>query len=93
MKPKLIDLRLDLWGAQDAGDNRHAQTIMTSLGIKRVFDIPQSIADQWWFLGCSNVPDELPSFITKMDIKNPRELIGYGMNKEMADRLIAERAK
>lgn len=83
----LRDLRLDLYGAYDAGENRHAQEVIKELGIEYVFAIPQSIADQWWFLGCSKVPSILPGFIKDMEVREPRELVGYGLSIEMADEL------
>jgi len=48
------------------GINKHAQEVMRDLGISYRKAIPQSIADQWWFMGCSNIPDRLPSYLTFM---------------------------
>ena len=83
----MTDLRLSLYGSYDAGDNRHAQVIMRELGITYLFAIPQSIADQWWFLCCENVPGDLPNFITHMEVKRLSELIGYGLDRKMADEI------
>lgn len=87
----LRDLRFSLYGAYDAGEARHAQAVIKELGISYVFAIPQSIADQWWFLGCNNVPEALPAFITDMEIAEPHELVGYGMSIEMANELMEAR--
>jgi hypothetical protein len=41
----------------------HPQKTMEELGITYERAIPQSIADQWWFLNCANVPKDLPPFL------------------------------
>lgn len=87
------NLRLDLYGSFDAGDKRHAQEIMIDLGINYVYAIPQSIADCWWFLGCRDVPEDLPSFITDMRDFDPHKAIGWGLSKEMADNLSSQHHK
>lgn len=81
----MTNLKLDLFGAYDAGENRHAQEIMTSLGIVRTYDVPQSVSDCWMFFGCDNVPAELPSYISIMNVQDFDALVGHGLNQEMAD--------
>jgi len=43
------------------------QDKMKELGITYKKAVPQSICDQWWFLGCDNIPKELPEYITILD--------------------------
>lgn len=80
-------LRLDMHGQADAGEMRHAQEVMRELGIEYTYAVPQSIFDCWWFLGCTDVPDELPAFITEMKRFDPYKAIGHGLDQEMADTL------
>lgn len=87
-----IDLSLCLWDACDSGDNRHAQTIMNELGIKRLFDVPQSLYDSWWFLGCTKVPDILPKFLSVMTEVDPSRFVGFGLSENHAEALRAYRA-
>jgi succinate dehydrogenase flavin-adding protein (antitoxin of CptAB toxin-antitoxin module) len=47
--------------------------------------------DQWWFWNCANVPNELPEFLSILDI-DPNECIGWGLNKEMAEKIVANKA-
>lgn len=51
----------------DCGEDGHPQKVMDQLGITYSRAIPQSIADQWWFYDCENVPAELPAFLTEMN--------------------------
>lgn len=44
----------------------HPQKAMKELGITYSKAVPQSIADQWWFYDCENVPDKLPPFLIEM---------------------------
>ena len=46
----------------------HAQAQMRALGITYRVATPQSLGDQWWFWGCENVPAELPSHITELNV-------------------------
>lgn len=38
----------------------HAQKAMEKLGISYERAVPQPVADQWVFYGCTNIPDNLP---------------------------------
>lgn len=79
MKPK--HLRYDYMEAGlGCGENRHAQEVMEELGIKYQLSIPQSIGDQWWFFNCTNIPDELPSYITELTGKL-EDKIGFGLSE------------
>ncbi len=71
--------------------DEHPQTVMDNLGIKYQCATPQSIADQWWFWNCTNVPDPLPPFMSVLDL-DPQECIGWGLTQTVADR-ISTRAK
>lgn len=78
-----MHLRYDLWSAIDSGRGEHAQEVMRDLGIIYQRATPQSIAEQWWFWNCENVPDPLPSYLTPLGLK-PREVVGYGLSEAMA---------
>lgn len=80
-------LRLCLYTKLIDGDKRHAQRVIRDMGITYRYAVPQSIADQWWFLDCQNVPDQLPAFISRMDDFDPQKSVGYGLSQEMADAL------
>lgn len=67
-------------------EDRHPQVVMAALGIKYEHATPQSIADQWWFWNCTNVPAELPRYLTVLTV-TPRQAIGYGLTAEEAARL------
>lgn len=47
-------------------ETRHACDVMTELGITYRIAKGIAIGDQFWFLDCSNVPAELPPFITPL---------------------------
>lgn len=72
-------LRLDCYAT-----TKHPQTIMKELGITYQKSTPQSIADQWWFWNCENIPPVLPDYLTEMK-NDPMECIGYGLSKEDAE--------
>lgn len=80
-------LRLSMYGQSETGDNRHPQVVMRELGITYRYAVPQSIWDQWWFLDCKRVPDELPPYIEPMENFDPQRAVGYGLSHEMADAL------
>ena len=62
----MISLRFCMQSAFDAGAVAHPQAVMAELGISYREGIPQSIASQWWFIGCTNVPEPLPSFLSAL---------------------------
>ena len=68
------------------GESRHAQVVMKDLGIIYSHSTPQSIADQWWFWNCINLPENLPTFLKVMNI-NAKDCIGYGISKEECDEI------
>jgi len=57
------------------------QVVMKELGITYQLATSQSIADQWWFWNCENVPDPLPEYLKELNL-TPREAIGHGLSKE-----------
>ncbi len=69
MKEK-THLRYCMHGAYIAGEKDHPQKVMKAIGIEYERAIPQSIGDQWWFLHCSNLPVELPEFLTMMELSD-----------------------
>lgn len=74
-------LRLDLYQVTE-----HAQKVMASLGITYQHATPQSMADQWWFWNCENLPAELPPYLSELKT-SPHDAIGYGLSKEDADNI------
>ena len=64
----------------------HPQIFMKKLGISYKHSTPQSIADQWWFWCCKNVPNNLPNNISVLEA-NPFECIGFGLSKEDAEKI------
>lgn len=62
----MIDLRYDLRDAYEGGFIEHPQKEMEKLGIKYIDAEPQPIGDSWLFIECTNLPDELPSFLKEI---------------------------
>ena len=88
-KPKAMSkhLRFDvLWAPYNNVKQDHPQKVMKELGITYQHATPQSIADQWWFWNCENVPEQLPPYLKVMDL-NPMEQIGWGLSKESAEKI------
>ena len=65
-------------------EQRHAQIVISELGIIYEIATPQSLYDQWWFWNCKNIPDKLPEYISKLDL-NPLDCIGNGLGKADAE--------
>lgn len=72
-----------MYSASLANTNKHAQLVIKDLGITYQHATPQSIADQWWFWNCENIPNVLPEYLTELNL-NPMDAIGYGLSKETA---------
>lgn len=64
----------------------HPQKAMVELGITYQYATPQSMGDQWWFWNCENLPDNLPPFLTVLEL-DPMEQIGFGLNLEQAEQI------
>ncbi len=67
-------------------EKRHPQTVMEELGIKYQHSTPQLMGDQWWFWNCENLPDNMPQFITDLNV-DPMAYIGYGLNRQDAEKI------
>jgi len=68
-----IHLRYNCMGAKPVeGKYLHPQEDMERLGITYQHATPQSIADQWWFWNCENLPDKLPDYISAMNTERGR---------------------
>ena len=65
---------------------KHPLEDMKDLGITYQHKTPQTIGEQWWFWNCENIPEKLPEYINKL-VLDPFEAIGYGLDKEMADKI------
>lgn len=80
-----MHLKFDcLWAPYNGVKQGHAQEVMRELGITYQRATPQSIADQWWFWNCENVPDDLPPFLSEMK-NDPMQCIGFGLSQESAE--------
>ena len=79
---KKVNLRLDVQGLAT-----HPQNLMKSLGIEYILATPQSMGVQWWFWGCTNVPDPLPEYLTILDV-DPLKAVGYGLSAKDANMII-----
>jgi hypothetical protein len=62
----------------------HAQKAMKEMGITYQHATPQSMGDQWWFWNCENTPDELPLFLSILNL-DPMGCIGWGLSQERAE--------
>lgn len=71
----------------DCKENRHPQIVMKSLGITYQLATPQSMADQWWFWNCENIPDVLPKFLKELCM-NPSDAVGFGLREIDAQNII-----
>lgn len=85
---EVMHLRFCCTGALYAGEKRHAQAVMESLGITYQHAVPQSMGDQWQFWNCENVPDALPEYIDEIKV-DPMDMIGYGLSADQAKRIVA----
>lgn len=83
----MTNLRYNLYAAGDVGEMRHAQIVVEELGITYRAATPQSIADEWWFWDCANVPDPLPPYLSPLSV-SPHRAIGNGLSQEDADWLV-----
>lgn len=86
MKKKHLQLDMDEQAA--SGDSRHPQIVMKELGITYQHAVPQSVADCWQFFNCENIPKQLPRWIEEIKV-DPMELIGWGLDKETAEKIKA----
>lgn len=68
------------------GYNEHPQDVMKRLGITYQHATPQSIADQWWFWNCENIPDPLPDHLSVLSV-DPMQMIGFGLSKKEAENI------
>jgi len=68
------------------GENRHAQIVMKELGITYQHATPQSMGDQWWFWNCQGNTDDLPEYLSELEL-DPMGQIGRGLSKEDAERI------
>ena len=69
----MVHLRLDVYSL-----TKHAQEIMKELRITYQHATPQSMGDQWWFWNCENVPDELPEYLSELEL-NPMEVTALAL--------------
>lgn len=78
-----IHLRLNCY----MGYDEHPQQTMKRLKITYQHATPQSIADQWWFWNCENVPTPLPEHFSILDCKDPFEMVGWGLSEDVAQKI------
>ena len=65
-------------------ENRHAEIVIKELGIKYQIGTPQSMSNSFWFWNCTNVPNDLPAYITKLDIEDAMAYVGWGISEQEA---------
>ncbi len=82
----MINLRYCVYTAHNYGVEIHPQKQMAELGISYQKATPQSIADQWWFWDCSNVPDKWAPYLMPLEIK-PLDAVGWGLSQQDAEKL------
>lgn len=70
-----------LTAGYDYNEVRHAQTVMKEIGIKYQISVPQIMGDQWWFFNCENIPENLPGYITDLNL-SAEQCIGHGLLEE-----------
>lgn len=63
----------------DCNENRHPQAVMKELGITYQHATPQSMGDQWWFWNCENIPENIPKYLTDLNL-DPMNCIGHGLS-------------
>ena len=63
-------------------DMRTAWAVLEALEIQYDYYVPQTFIEEVWFLGCKNVPEELPSYITELHLI-PEKLLKYGISKDI----------
>jgi hypothetical protein len=66
------------------------EKVMEGLGITYQHATPQSIADQWWFWNCENIPEQLPDYIKPLQV-DPMEAIGNGLDRKTAEEILTYR--
>lgn len=67
-------------------EDRHPLEVMKELGITYQHSTPQSMADQWWFWNCENIPEDLPKSLSDLGL-NPMDVIGRGLDQETAEEI------
>jgi hypothetical protein len=77
-----------LWAPYNKVKQAHPQAVMQELGITFQHATPQSVADQWWFWNCENIPDPLPEFLFVAEL-DPMKMIGWGLSLEQAEKIAA----
>jgi hypothetical protein len=66
--------------ANEDGETRHPQDVMSALGIKYVHATSHMIAESWKFYNCTNVPDPMPRFLV-VNNQPLESMIGYGLSE------------
>jgi len=94
------DLRFDtLYAVYSGGDLKtaeekrlaslHPVQALKELGIKYFHATPQTMGDQFWFWNCTNVPDELPPYLSLLGL-DPRKC--SGVSEDVANKIIENRS-
>jgi len=66
-------------------EDAHPQEVMRALGITYQHSTPQSMGNQWWFWNCEGNTVDMPSYLTPLNIDDPKRLIGFGLNADQAE--------
>ena len=83
---KYTHLKYDMIGAHLSGVCGHPQKVLKDLGIEYEAAVPQSMGDCWQFFNVTNLPQELPSFLSVFDVE-PLDYIGWGLSEDEARKL------
>ena len=82
-KASILTLCLQEYYTNSCGyDLMHPQELINHLKIKYDHATPQSMGNQWWFCNCSNLPEELPEFLTLRENVDPYEYIDFVNNEQ-----------
>ncbi len=85
-----MHLRYDIIAAAvECKDPRHPQLVMHDLGIHWKHATPQSMSDEWWFWCCSGNTNNLPSYLSILEV-DPMECVGFGLSQADALKIKAE---
>ena len=65
-----MNLEYDMQGAEMSGEKRPPYIVMKELGIIYEKSLVQSLYDVFWYYNCTNIPENLPDYITELKTVN-----------------------
>ena len=63
-----MNLDYDMTGALMAGEKRPPAIVMRELGIRYEDSLMQSLFDAVWYYNCTNIPENLPDYISELKV-------------------------